>query len=41
MSDLLALSRSVIDEGKGVAETGPLNRITHELSEIADGLAMV
>jgi alkyl sulfatase BDS1-like metallo-beta-lactamase superfamily hydrolase len=41
MADLLALSRSVIDEGKGTAETGPLNRITHELSEIGDGVAMV
>ncbi|MGA1342982.1 MAG: alkyl sulfatase dimerization domain-containing protein [Hyphomonas sp.] len=41
MADLLALSRSVIDEGKGFAETGPLNRITHELSEISDGVAMV
>jgi alkyl sulfatase BDS1-like metallo-beta-lactamase superfamily hydrolase len=41
MADLLALSRSVIDEGKGAAETGPLNRINHELSEIGDGVAMV
>ena len=41
MADLLALSRAVIDEGKGAAETGPLNRINHQLSEIGDGVAMV
>lgn len=41
MADLLALSRAVIDEGQGPSETGPLNRINHELSEIGDGVAMV
>lgn len=41
MADLLALSRAVIDEGKGAEAIGPINRITHELSEIADGVAMV
>jgi alkyl sulfatase BDS1-like metallo-beta-lactamase superfamily hydrolase len=41
MADLLALSRAAIDEGKGVKELGSLNRINHELSEIADGVAMV
>ncbi len=38
MADLLALSSRIIDEG--VAH-GPVNRITHELSEIAPGVAMV
>src|SRR4030095_4208321 len=38
MADLLALSAKIIDEG---VATGPVNRITHELSEIADGVAMV
>lgn len=41
MADLLALSRAVIDEGKGQGVIGPINRITHELSEIGDGVAMV
>jgi alkyl sulfatase BDS1-like metallo-beta-lactamase superfamily hydrolase len=41
MADLLALSRAAIDEGKGLDIVGPLNRINHELSEIADGAAMV
>jgi alkyl sulfatase BDS1-like metallo-beta-lactamase superfamily hydrolase len=41
MADLLALSRSIIDEGKTTAEVGPINRINHQLSEIADGVAMV
>ena len=41
MTDLLALSRAVIDEGKGADATGPLNRINHQLSEIGDGVAMV
>ena len=38
MADLLALSSRVIDSGN-VDE--PINRITNELSEIADGLAVV
>ena len=41
MADLLALSRAVIDEGKGADEVGPINRINHQLSEIGDGVAMV
>jgi alkyl sulfatase BDS1-like metallo-beta-lactamase superfamily hydrolase len=41
MADLLALSRAVIDEGKGAEAVGPINRINHELSEIGDGVAMV
>ena len=38
MADLLALSTKVVDSG--VAD-GPVNRTTGELSEVADGLAMV
>jgi alkyl sulfatase BDS1-like metallo-beta-lactamase superfamily hydrolase len=41
MADLLALSRAVIDGAKDAADVGPLNRINHELSEIAPGVAMV
>ncbi len=41
MADLLALSRAVIDEGKGADAVGPINRINHKLSEIASGVAMV
>lgn len=41
MADLLALSRAVIDEGVGAEGVGPINRITHELSEIGDGVAVV
>lgn len=41
MTDLLALSRAVIDEGKTTADIGPINRINHTLSEIADGVAVV
>jgi alkyl sulfatase BDS1-like metallo-beta-lactamase superfamily hydrolase len=39
MADLLALSTRAIDEGAG--DIGPLNRITHELSEVGDGIALV
>ncbi len=38
MADLLALSSKIIDEG---VAPGPVNRVTHELSEIAPGVAMV
>ena len=38
MADLLALSAKVIDENRA---DGPVNRTTNELSELADGLAMV
>ncbi len=41
MADLLALSRAVIDEGKGAADVGPINRINHQLSELGNGVAMV
>jgi alkyl sulfatase BDS1-like metallo-beta-lactamase superfamily hydrolase len=38
MADLLEISSRIIDTG---IAPGPVNRITHELSEIADGIAMV
>ena len=41
MADLFALSNAVIDEGKGMADIGPINRINHQLSPIADGIAVV
>lgn len=41
MADLLELSRRVIDGEVAMGAVGPLNRITHELSEIAPGLAVV
>ena len=41
MADLLAISNGVIDEGKGVAEVGLINRINHQLSELGDGIAIV
>jgi alkyl sulfatase BDS1-like metallo-beta-lactamase superfamily hydrolase len=40
MADLLAISTRVIDGGSAEG-VGPLNRITHELSEIGDSIAMV
>lgn len=41
MADLLALSSGVIDGTLTVAEVGPLNRVNFQLSEIADGIAVV
>ncbi|MEM9622747.1 MAG: MBL fold metallo-hydrolase, partial [Pseudomonadota bacterium] len=41
MTDLLRLSSDVIDGKIGAGESGPLNRINFELSEIADNVAMV
>ena len=41
MADLLALSEAVLDGGKGLAEVGPINRINHQLSVVADGVAVV
>ena len=38
MADLLGLSSKIIDEG---VAPGPVNRVTFELSEIADDVAMV
>lgn len=41
MANLLELSTSIIDEGRTTDEVGPINRINHELSVIADGIAVV
>jgi len=43
MADLLELSRRFIDEGVPADSTGlgPVNRVNLELSEVADGVAMV
>lgn len=41
MADLLAMSTAIIDGVKSEAETGPMNRINFQLSEIADKVAMV
>jgi alkyl sulfatase BDS1-like metallo-beta-lactamase superfamily hydrolase len=41
MANLLELSTAVLDEGKTTADVGPMNRINHELSVIADGVAVV
>ena len=41
MADLLAMSTRILDEGRTIAEAGPMNRINHQLSVIDDGLAMV
>lgn len=41
MADLLALSEAVLDGGKGLGEVGPINRINHQLSVVADGIAVV
>jgi len=48
MADLLELSRRMIDEDPGPMEAtgervdlGPANRVTLELSEVADGVAVV
>src|SRR5215218_3075681 len=40
MPDLLALSERVIDHGE-YAGPGSVNRVTTELSEVADGIAVV
>ena len=41
MADLLKLSSDVIDGRVGAIDVGPMNRINFQLSEIADGVAMV
>ena len=41
MADLLQLSTNVIDGRIGAEAAGPMNRINFQLSEIADGVAMV
>jgi alkyl sulfatase BDS1-like metallo-beta-lactamase superfamily hydrolase len=40
MADLLGMATKIID-GASDAPVGPVNRITHELSELAPGVAMV
>jgi alkyl sulfatase BDS1-like metallo-beta-lactamase superfamily hydrolase len=40
MADLIGMSTAILD-GKSDAPVGPINRINHELSVIADGVAMV
>lgn len=41
MANLLEISTAVLDEGKTNADVGPMNRINHELSVLADGVAVV
>lgn len=41
MADLLGMSAAVIDGTRSAADIGPINRINHQLSPIADGIAMV
>ena len=41
MTDLLAMSSDIIDGRKAPGEMGPLNRITHELTELSNNLAVV
>lgn len=41
MADLLAMSEAIIEGRVDAAGVGPINRINHQLSEIADGVAMV
>lgn len=41
MADLLSMSAGIIDGTESAENVGPINRINHELSSIADGVAMV
>ena len=41
MSELLGLSAAVIDGSRDLEEIGPINRINNQLSEVADGIAVV
>ena len=41
MTDLLTMSSDIIDGRKAIGEMGPLNRITHELSELSNNVAVV
>jgi alkyl sulfatase BDS1-like metallo-beta-lactamase superfamily hydrolase len=41
MADLLDISARLIDTGEGYEGPGSVNRVTTELSEVADGIAMV
>jgi alkyl sulfatase BDS1-like metallo-beta-lactamase superfamily hydrolase len=41
MADLLAMSEAILEGRADAAGVGPINRINHQLSEIAAGVAMV
>jgi alkyl sulfatase BDS1-like metallo-beta-lactamase superfamily hydrolase len=41
VADLLEMSSAIIDGKRGADDVGPINRINHQLSTIADGIAMV
>jgi len=41
MADLLSMSAGIIDGTESAENVGPINRINHELSPIADGVALV
>ncbi len=41
MADLLKMSSGIIDGTESAENVGPINRINHQLSGIADGVAMV
>jgi glyoxylase-like metal-dependent hydrolase (beta-lactamase superfamily II) len=41
VADLLAMSSRIIDSGEAPGDVGPINRINHQLSAIADGVAVV
>lgn len=41
MADLIGMSSAIIDGAASAEGIGPINRINHELSVIADGVAMV
>jgi alkyl sulfatase BDS1-like metallo-beta-lactamase superfamily hydrolase len=41
MADLLGMSAGIIDGSTDAGGVGPINRINHQLSPIADGIAMV
>ena len=41
MPELLALSSRLIDTGDGYEGPGSVNRVTTEISEVADGIALV
>ena len=41
MTDLLALSTAVLDGSQSPEQVGPMNRINHQLSTVANGVAVV
>lgn len=41
MADLLGMSSDIIDGKRGADDAGPINRINHQLSTVADGVAIV